>query len=313
MEKRVIKLEPIFKERIWGGQRIKEEFFAETEIDPVGEMWVVAALRGNGDNYISQLGLTLSELYEKYPDWFKCDTKELPIRCTIIDPKSDLSVQVHPQDEYAWKHHQSFGKPEAWYVMDSKPGAKILYGHTAQNREQLRDFVYNKKWNELLSYVDAKEQGFIMIDAGEVHALGKDILCFEISRAADLTYRLYDYDRRDQKTGELRELHIEPSLDVITVPHEGEGIVLGDTLVFDQYKLTTFIDEPGVFTLKKIETLKDTRFENNRFYFLTVINGQGTIENNQVRKGDTLLVPDNYGVVKVSQNLEVIFSSYKNK
>jgi mannose-6-phosphate isomerase len=313
MEKQVVKLKPEFRERIWGGEKIKTEFNGDTDIDPVGEMWVVAPFENNGDNEIEALNTTLSALYKQQPDWFKCDTPIVPIRCTIIDPLSNLSVQVHPQESYAQHHDQSMGKPEAWYIIDCKDDSTILFGHTAQSKEELKSMVLNKQWKELLSYIDAKKEGFLMVEAGDVHALGKDILCFEISRAADLTYRLYDYDRLDKKTGQLRELHIEKSLDVINVPHQGEGLIMGDVTVKDGHTLTTYIDAPGKFTMMKIKNDKVSEFDFDRFYFLTVIGGKGEVEGLSLAMGDTVLVPDGFGPITIKGDLELIVSSYRNE
>ncbi len=313
MEKNIVKLRPEFRERIWGGEKIKTEFNGDTTIDPVGEMWVVAPFENNGDNVIEDLGITLSTLYKQQPDWFNCDTPIVPIRCTIIDPLSDLSVQVHPQEAYAQHHDQSMGKPEAWYIIDCKEDSKILFGHSAKSKQELRDMVSDKLWKELLTYIDAKKEGFLMVEAGDVHALGKDVLCFEISRAADLTYRLYDYDRLDKKTGQLRELHIEKSLDVINVPHYGDGVIMGDVIEKNGHTLTRYIDAPGKFTMLKINNHQESQFEFDRFYFLTVIKGEGSVDDMVLQKGDTVLVPQGFKAITIKGDAEFIVSSYRNK
>lgn len=312
MNKQVVKLEPEFRERIWGGEKIKTEFHGKTDIDPVGEMWVVAPFENVGDNYIPELDTTIAKLYRNQPDWFECDTPILPIRCTIIDPLSDLSVQVHPDEEYALRVDNSLGKPEAWYVIDAKKDTKILYGHTAKTKQELEKMITNKQWDELLQYIPAHDGDFLLVEAGDVHALGKDIVCFEISRAADLTYRVYDYNRKDKKTGKLRDLHIEKSLDVITVPHERENTTRGVTQKKDGYTLTTYIDEPGKFTLLKIDNHTDSQFEYDRFYFLTAIEGAGAIEGKLIIKGETYLVPQGYGKVTITGVVELLVSTYKN-
>ena len=312
MKKQIVKLEPEFRERIWGGEKIKKEFNGKTDITPVGEMWVAAPFENVGDNYIPALDTTIAKLYREQPDWFDCDTPILPIRCTIIDPLSDLSVQVHPYEEYAKKVDNSLGKPEAWYVIDAKKDSRILFGHTAKTKEELTSMIHNKQWKELLSYIPAKKGDFLMVEAGDVHALGKGILCFEISRAADLTYRVYDYDRKDKKTGKLRDLHIEKSLDVISVPHIRENTTHGETHEKDGYTLTTYVDKPGKFTLYKIENKKESKFEYDRFYFLTAIEGEGEIDGNKIIKGETYLVPNGYGPVTLDGNVELLVSTYRN-
>jgi mannose-6-phosphate isomerase len=312
MKKQVVKLEPEFRERIWGGEKIKTEFHGKTDIAPVGEMWVVAPFENVGDNYIPTLDTTIAKLYREQADWFNCDTPILPIRCTIIDPLSDLSVQVHPTEEYAKRVDNSLGKPEAWYIIDAKKDTKILYGHTAKTHEELTSMIHNKQWKELLSYIPTNNGDFLMVEAGDVHALGKDIVCFEISRAADLTYRVYDYDRKDKKTGKLRDLHIEKSLDVISVPHVRDNVTRGIAQEKDGYTLTTYIDEPGKFTMLKIDTKEASQFDYDRFYFLTAISGQGKVEGNPIIKGETYLVPQGYGSIKLEGDMELLVSTYRN-
>lgn len=313
MKKQVVKLEPEFRERIWGGQKIKSEFNGKTSVDPVGEMWSVAPFENVGDNFIPALDTTIAKLYRGQPDWFLCDTPILPIRCTVIDPLSDLSVQVHPHEAYAKKVDNSLGKPEAWYVIEAKKDTRILFGHTAKTKEELTSMIHNKQWKDLLSYIPAHDGDFLMVEAGDVHALGKDILCFEISRAADLTYRVYDYDRKDKKTGKLRDLHIEKSLDVITVPHARENTTRGTSEDRVGYTLTTYIDEPGKFTLLKIDNKDASTFDYDRFYFLTAINGEGQVDGKKIIKGETYLVPNGYGSIALGGEMELLVSTYRNK
>lgn len=311
MNKKIVEVSPVFKERIWGGNKIKSYFHGNTDINPVGEMWNVSAL-SSGDCYVPTLNKSLSQVFFDHPEWFECKTSEFPIHCTLIDPIADLSVQVHPTEEYARTYEHSMGKPEAWYIIDAPQQAKIQFGHTAQTKAEAIERIKNNEWDQLLNYVEAKKKDFLFVPDGHVHAIGKNVLCFEIARSADVTYRLYDYDRIDKKTGKKRDLHIEKSLDVLTIPHEAPGpyTVLPEDVGGCQIR--SYIDQPQVFTFKSIEVMKEGKFTFDRFYFLTCIEGEGKIDDLNVRPGTTLLIPDGYGNIDIKGKVTLLLSSYRD-
>jgi mannose-6-phosphate isomerase len=312
MKKQLVEISPIYKERIWGGNKIKSYFHGNTEIEPVGEMWNVSALP-TGDCQIPELNMTLSQLFAHVPQWFECKTNEFPLHCTLIDPIADLSVQVHPTETYARTVENSMGKPEAWYIIDAPQEAKIQFGHTATTIEQARSMVEKQQWSQFLSYVDVKIKDFLYVPDGHIHAISRDVLCFEIARSADVTYRLYDYDRIDKKTGEKRPLHIQKSLDVLVVPQQAPGPYTVKAKAEKGCLIREYYDEPKVFTFKSIETETEGEFEMDRFYFLTCIHGKGHIDDVQVRSGTTLLVPHGFGKIKITGKLTLLLSGYRDE
>lgn len=311
MEKQIVEIRPVFKERIWGGNKIKSYFQGNTDIDPVGEMWNVSALP-SGDCAIPSLNTTLSQLYSDCPDWFKCEQSQLPIHCTLIDPIADLSVQVHPTEMYARKFENSVGKPEAWYIIDAPLNAKIQYGHTAHTKEEVKERISRGEWDLLLSYVEVKKKDFLFVPDGHVHAIGKNVLCFEIARNADITYRLYDYDRIDKKTGKKRDLHVEKSLDVLAIPHRAPGPYTVPEVLINGCRIRNYFDQPNVFTFASIEVDKEGTFFFDRFYFLTCIEGEGNVNEHSIHPGMTLLIPDGYGKIKIKGNVTLLLSSYRD-
>jgi mannose-6-phosphate isomerase len=312
MEKQIVEVLPIYKERIWGGQKIKSYFHGNTDIEPVGEMWNVSALPV-GDCYIPQLKKSLSEVFSTHPSWFECDTKEFPLHCTLIDPIADLSVQVHPTEEYARNVENSMGKPEAWYIIDTPTDAKIQFGHTAKSKEEVIARIKNQEWDQLLSYVHVNKKDFLFVRDGHVHAIGKNVLCFEIARSADVTYRLYDYDRIDKKTGMKRDLHIEKSLDVLAIPHSAPGPYTVSPEYHHGCHIRNYFDEPKVFTFKAIEVENQAQFDFDRFYFLTCIEGEGFVDKQNVHPGKTLLIPHGYGKIDIKGNVILLLSSYRDR
>ncbi len=312
MKKQIVHVEPIFKERIWGGTQIRTRFNGASDIERLGEMWNIAALKGNGDNPLTEINMTLSEAFEQLPDWFAIKSAKFPIRCTLMDPIDDLSVQVHPTETYANQQLNSYGKPEAWYVIETKGNHAIQYGHKAQTKEEFLQLADADRWTELLDYVDVKPGDFLDVPAGTIHAVGKNILTFEISRNADITYRIYDYGRVDAKTGLSRDLHLDEAMKVLTIPQAKKGPIHPEPILIDGCKISEFIDEPGKFTLRKIETDTLGTYDSPRFYFITTLEGNGSVNGISVQPGTTLLVPDHFGKIELKGKLTAVLSSYRD-
>ncbi|KES17506.1 Phosphomannose isomerase [Gilliamella apicola SCGC AB-598-I20] len=313
MQKQILKISPFFEARIWGGKRILETFNYKTKVYPVGEVYNVVALPNQADCDVIGTGLTLSQLYVQYPQWFNCDTEQLPIRINLLDPLADLSVQLHPDDEYAKIHDNSRGKPEAWVILDTPKEGHIAFGHHAKTREEFAELAKNKQWHKLLKYIPAKKDYFINIPAGTLHAIGKDVLTYNISRNADLTYRLYDYDRIDPTTNQKRDLHISKVIDNVLIPDSSIGFIWFDAYNKNGCEITDYWDEPGLYSLSRIKVSEQGFYEQERFYFITVVDGKGKINDVAVEKGETVLIPDSFGKIQFEGHLDMFIASYKNK
>ena len=136
--KKIVKVLPFYEPRMWGGgKRLEQEFHYVTDVKPLGEVYNVVALQGHADCPVPEMNCTLSELYKAEPSWFECETEELPVRVNILDPMADLSIQIHPDDEFAKTYNGGRGKPEAWVILDTPKDGMIEFGHHALNREEL--------------------------------------------------------------------------------------------------------------------------------------------------------------------------------
>ena len=157
-------------------------------------------------------------IVEKHPEVFgKVDSDRFPLLIKIIDAKDDLSIQVHPDDDYAKVHENgSLGKTECWYILDCKKNATIVIGHNSRTKEELSRMIHEGKWSEFIREIPIKKGDFLQIDPGTVHAIKGGTLILETQQNSDITYRVYDYGRLSN--GKPRELHIDKSIDVITVP-----------------------------------------------------------------------------------------------
>lgn len=309
--KPILFLQPVMKEMLWGGDRLRTEYHYETPSDHTGESWIVCA-RENGDCIIkggTYAGKTLSELWTEYPALFgNREQSQFPLLVKIIDAKTDLSVQVHPDDAYARQHEKdTTGKNEFWYILDCGENAALGIGHNAKTKEELHSMVAAGEWERLLRKVPIQRGDYIQIDAGTIHAITKGALILEVQQNCDITYRVYDYDRLDK--GRKRELHVDKSLDVITVPSKRiEDTVQGtdhfkanqmNQMIRCEYYKVWKLNVEGTFLLP----------QEYPFLLLSVIEGEGSIDGIRICKGDSLILPAQYGTAELTGKLELVLSA----
>ena len=312
MSDELIFLAPVFKERPWGGNNLKNEWGFDVPFEKAGECWSVSAHQ-NGEctsEKCKYAGMTLSELWREEHSIFGSSPadREFPLMVKILDAESDLSVQVHPDDDYAFKNENgSYGKSECWYVLDAKPGAKLVMGHNAGDKAELRKMIEDGKWSELLREVPVKKGDFLMIEPGTVHAIGGGMQILETQQSSDVTYRLYDYDRIVD--GKRRELHIEKSIDVALVPGFDAQNPVKNT---DSFKVNV-LNELGsnkYFTVYKAVAEGKMQFDMPAEYMLvTVIEGAGSFCGCKVKKGDSFIVPSGIKRIEAEGDFTFIASS----
>ena len=221
-------LTPAGKDYLWGGNRLKTEFNKEIDLVPLAETWECST-HPDGPSVIvtgRHAGKTLAELLKEHPEYLgkhPGTEGELPVLIKFIDAKRNLSVQVHPDDDYARKYENGqLGKTEMWYVMDAAPDAQLVYGFNHDiTKEQLRQSLKDGTVEKYLQKVKIQKDDVFFIEAGTVHAIGAGALIAEIQESSNLTYRLYDYNRVG-KDGKLRELHIDKALAVANLKSSSE-------------------------------------------------------------------------------------------
>jgi len=231
-------LQPVFQERIWGGQKLKTEFHYEIPYKETGEAWVISA-HPHGPSMIKNgplAGKTLADAWNEHGDLFnkKSDHQgEYPLLLKILDAADDLSVQVHPNDQFAREvEGVPYGKTECWYVLSAEENAELVLGHHAKSQEELEQMVDQGEWDKLLRRVKVKTGDFVYVPSGTIHAIGKGIVILETQQSSDITYRVYDYDRTDA-AGDKRELHLERAKQVTTVPHQDATVEQTETVIGD--------------------------------------------------------------------------------
>lgn len=307
--KDLIFLEPVFKQMVWGGNRMAKEYGYAVPGEKTGECWVVSAHK-NGDCKIVEgegAGGTLSQLWKENRALFgNLSSEVFPLLVKIIDAGDDLSIQVHPNDFYAKEFEGgSLGKSEFWYILDCDPGATIVISHHAKDKEELRQMIEEQRWEELIVEQPIKKGDFFQIDPGTIHAIKKGTLILETEQNSDITYRLYDYGRL--QNGKSRELDLEKGIAVIDCPKKeqkqdiqreefAEGVV--EHLISCSY-----------YKVDKV-TINGTKpfSQNAPFLIVSVIEGKGVVDERKVKKGDHFVIPFGYGTFTLSGDMQLIIS-----
>jgi mannose-6-phosphate isomerase len=292
--------EPIYKEKIWGGRKLAELFDRDLPEGQIGESWDVAA-HPNGMSVVDQgelEGRTLQELIEMYGSELGVSEEKFPLLLKFIDAADDLSVQVHPDDDYAAAHEgDELGKTEMWYIVHSEPGGRIIWG--TKEGVTRDDFARALQTGgqavlDCLNQVEVKAGDIFPISAGLIHALGKGVVVAEIQQNSDTTYRVYDWDRVDE-TGKGRELHIDKALDVTDFSPEARS--------FDyQYERCA-----KYFQLRVLEApVKQALDLSGRFHLLTPVTASAVVHWDggelALRKAQACLIPACLGEYAVSSS-----------
>lgn len=312
VKKEILFCEPVFKQMIWGGNKLETAFDYQIPGDNTGECWAVSA-HPNGDCTMKEgtyAGKKLSELWQELPELFgNTGLDRFPLLIKIIDAKTDLSIQVHPDDAYAGVNENgSLGKTECWYILDCEEGSKLVVGHNATSKEELTQRIEKGQWGELIREVPVHKGDFIQIDPGTVHAIKGGIMLLETQQSSDVTYRVYDYDRLSD--GKPRQLHIKQSIDVITVPAApAEESVMHPAGRLQPNCLNELISCSCYKVWKVNVTAPMTIEQNYPFMIMSVISGDGIVESQMVKKGDHFIIPAGYGEVKMQGNMELIVST----
>lgn len=306
-------LKPVFQEKIWGGSRLKSVFGFDIPNDKIGEDWAISA-HPHGVSVVENgefKGQKLDDLWKEHKELFGHPTEPVfPLLIKILDAEDELSVQVHPDDTYGMKHEGELGKTECWYIIDAEPGAEIIYGHHAKTREELAEMIKEGRWDDLLKKVPVKKGDFFYVPSGTIHAIGKGIMILETQQSSDTTYRVYDYDRKDA-SGQKRELHIQQSIDVTTVPAKTPELQIKEVRK-GQSSIVTYL-ETEFFNVYEWDIKGITSFKKQAPYTLaTVIDGAGElIVDNQtylLEKGTSFILPNEINEWTVQGELTIIAS-----
>ena len=309
-------LRPAGKDYLWGGSRLNDEFEKGIDLSPVAETWECST-HPDGPSYVvggEFDGMKLAEVLRNHPEYLgerHRGMTELPILIKFIDAKKDLSVQVHPTDEYAREHEKGqLGKTEMWYVLDAGRDAKLVYGLKRDSSEgEMRKAIANGTLMNYLQQVPVRKDDLFFIEAGTIHAIGAGTLVAEIQENSNLTYRLYDYDRTG-KDGKKRELHIDKALKVANLKSSAEPRQPLRVLRYRQGAALELLTRCKYFEVYRMlintERRQKVHYRADEIAFrvLLCVNGCGTIScedgSMEFYKGDCIFVPADSEVLTIS-------------
>ncbi|NMH25287.1 type I phosphomannose isomerase catalytic subunit [Flavobacterium solisilvae] len=295
-----LQFEPILKERIWGGTKLKTHLNKPIASEITGESWEISTVENDVSTIANGVfkGKSLNELINDFPEQvlgtkvFEQFGKQFPLLFKYLDAREDLSIQVHPNDELAAKRHNSFGKTEMWYVMQADDEARLIVGFKEKSSSE--EYIKHLENKTLLSILDTKKvkKGDVFfLETGTVHAIGAGTVIAEIQQTSDITYRLYDFDRVDAN-GNTRELHVDLALEAINydkVEAQKEYLKIENTsneVVDCSYFTTNFIPLNGNLNVNK---------NQNSFTVYMCVDGDFELilneEKYSYKKGDTVLIP----------------------
>ena len=297
----IIKLKGATKDYLWGGNRLREKYGKQSEGEVIAESWELS-FHPDGETKLDG-GKTLREFLN--PAMLGENLSAFiafPTLIKFIDAKNDLSVQVHPSDEYALKNESSFGKTEMWYIVEAEDGAGIYLGFKERvTEEELRCAIEEKRLTDLLNFYPVSAGECYFIPSGTIHAIGRGCLICEIQQNSNLTYRVYDYGRRD-KNGNERELHIEKALRVADLSAYEPKKYTGDLLGASKY-----------FTVRKLSVNGEASAcaDTGSFKCLCAVRGAGYLEGKEIKAGDSFFIPAGYGNFKIKGDIEIIMTEIR--
>ena len=293
----------IYKDKIWGGQKIRTILGKDfSPLPNCGETWEISGVKGN-ESVVKNgelAGQALPSLIEEYQSRligervYKKFGHEFPLLVKFIDANDDLSIQVHPNDELAKERHECYGKTEMWYIFQADEGAKLNSGFkkTIDKDTYLRH-LKNNTLDEILNFEEVKIGDVFFLPAGRVHYIGKGICLAEIQQTSDVTYRIYDFDRKDDK-GQLRELHTEQALDAIDFNHYKDYKTKYELKLDEPVKLVSCpYFTTNLLSLTKGVTRKYSGLDS--FVVYVCVEGEGILNYKdgemEYKKGDSILIP----------------------
>jgi len=308
-----LKFKPIFKEMLWGGTKLGDTLGKPISSEQTGESWEISAVKDNVSEVANGKfrGKSLKDLIHTWKEELlgtEVYTRfgyEFPVLVKFIDAKMDLSVQVHPDDNLAGQRHNSQGKTEMWYVMDAEPESYLIIGFNRDvNREEYQKSLREGRLLDLMHYEKVHEGDTFMIRAGKIHAIGAGILLAEIQQTSDITYRVYDFNRKDRE-GRLRELHTDWALDAMDYKCRDDFRLLypremntPNVMIHTPYFKTDYLEISGDWT-------RDPHNKTS-FSILICVSGEAMVENEageaSLKRGETVLLPASSEFLRIRTN-----------
>lgn len=294
----VLFFEAIARPALWGNTLVKNYFGYHEMPDGTGQTWAFSCDEKGSNVCLSEpfRGMTLKQIWEQHQEIFDREGEPFPLIISLVGPEESLSVQVHPDTPLAAGLGFPFGKNEAWYFLDCIEGANIIYGHNAENEEEFRRMVKEDRWDDLLQHLPVRNGDFVYTPAGVVHAVGRGCVTYEIQQATDVTYRLYDFHRRDAE-GKERPLNLEEGIECVKYDPVLWANDIHPVSTYDTYgDRTVFIDNDS-FTVTRVNVYGEYHFHDENYQLATVVAGTGRVDGITVSIGDSFVIPHDEEVI----------------
>lgn len=297
------------KDYIWGGTRLREEFGKKSDDGIVAESWELSCHKDGLTKYQGRDGelRNLEDFIQASPEVLGTNCAKFdrfPVLVKLIDAKDNLSLQVHPNNEYALKNEGELGKTEMWYIVDAEPGAKLIFGFKQTiTKEEFAARIADNTILDVVNAVPVKKGDVFFIEAGTLHAIGAGIVIAEVQQNSNITYRVYDYDRKDAN-GNGRQLHTAQAIEVTTLsPAERRPV---GKPVSKPGRIEQLLGECAYFSTKLIEVdagdLAILEADASSFQAITLLEGACELDSISLKKGDSAFIPANHGKYKIIVN-----------
>ncbi len=314
-----VKLSPAFKDYIWGGTKLRDQYLKKCDLKRVAESWELST-HPDGQSIIASggdTGMSFSDYIKKHGEDILGENckkfEDFPVLIKFIDAQSALSVQVHPDDEYALANEGEYGKTEMWYVMDCTDNAYLYFGLNCEiSKEDFKEKIQNNTVTDVLNKVSVKKGDVFFIKAGTIHAIGAGILICEIQQNSNTTYRVYDYDRKDDK-GNNRPLHIEKAIAVSDLKPASN-----DDKVYEEEKTndatSKILANCKYFNTTKftVKTKLSLNIDKTSFASIIILEGSGCIKTAEgdlnFNRADSIFIPANSGKIEIDGNCSFILT-----
>ncbi len=284
---------PIPRPAIWGGTLLRDYFRYPDFPEGIGQSWSFSAQEGKGKSNIIVGGpfdgKTLFTIWQQSPELFRSRWNRFPMIISLVAPEDDLSIQIHPNDAIAKEEGYPSGKNEAWYFLEANEGASIVYGQQTENPSQLRQRIAQDRWQDIIELLPVHQNDFVYLPAGILHALKKGCIVYEIQQATDVTYRFFDYHRKDAQ-GRERPLQLEQAIRCVDFSLTQKNAHLPMVVTVDNAIRTTTLMKNDSFCVRKYEVSGAETVRFNRYELLTCVSGEGTLNGIPVHIGQSCLV-----------------------
>ena len=307
--KNIYHVRPLYKSFIWGGQKLIDFFKIETTLDNIGTVYHVISLPGELDNIIEETDQPLSEFYRENKELFGISTPHFPIRMTTTANEGFQSYQLHPDDDYAFKHENQQGKVSGAVSLEESDHVKTrLFGNKAKDKDEFKKMILEKDWDNLFTTLDVKDGDFVHTPAGVIHGgYGDGQVTSTFGTNGDITYRFYDLDRNDPN----RPLHLQEVFDCATVPEVSFESKHVESEKRENLEVYDYYDVAGEYVAKRFKIYGNSVYSYPDFMFLACVGGSGTISGENISLGETLFIPKDFGDLKFSGEMDIIMVSYK--